>query len=290
MAAINTNTLRLGLLSVTANLALMLVKISVGYLGNSYALIADGIESAGDILTSAITWTGFKLSLRPADAGHPYGHGKIEALAGLFAGLSLFAAAVFIAVHAVQEIKLPHHAPAWFTLPVLLAVVVIKELLSRKIIAANRDLDSRAIQGDAWHHRADALTSAAAAIGISVALLGGPGWAAADDWAALAACLIISVNGGVISHRALHDLLDGQVAPTVSDPIRRAALTVPGVVNVEKCRVRKSGIGLFVELHVEVDPNISVADGHRLAHQVKDYLMTRHAKIIDILVHIEPAR
>ncbi|MDR1192301.1 MAG: cation diffusion facilitator family transporter [Verrucomicrobiales bacterium] len=281
--------LKLGLLSVAANVALMLVKISVGFIGHSYALIADGIESAGDILTSVITWAGFKLSLRPADADHPYGHGKIESLAGLFASVSLFIAAGFIAHHAIQEIKQPHHAPAWFTLPVLVAVVVVKELLSRKLSAANRGLDSRAIQGDAWHHRADALTSAAAAVGITVALVGGAGWEPADDWAALAACVIIGFNGLLLCRAALHDLLDGSVAATVSAAIRRAALTVSGVGNVEKCRVRKSGIGLFVELHVEVDPAITVADGHRIAHRVKDHLQTQFPQVIDVLVHIEPS-
>jgi cation diffusion facilitator family transporter len=284
------SVLKLGLLSAAVNTALMVIKITAGLLGNSYALVADGIESAGDILTTLITWAGFKWSLRPADDDHPYGHGKIEALAGVCAGLSLFAAAGLIAWHAVGEIHQPHHAPSWFTLPVLLGVVAVKELLSRKITAANRGLDSRAIQGDAWHHRADALTSAAAALGIAIALIGGEGWEPADDWAALAACLIIGANGGILTHRALHELLDGNVAVTVSDPIHRAARTVSGVCNIEKCRVRKSGVGLFVELHVEVDPAISVADGHRIAHEVKDFLMAGNRRILDVLVHIEPAR
>jgi cation diffusion facilitator family transporter len=289
MAGQGTKVMKLGVLSIGTNVILMFVKIITGYVGNSYALIADGIESAGDILTSAITWAGFKLSLRPADTGHPYGHGKIESLAGMFAGLSLFAAAGFIAYHAIGEIKQPHHAPAWFTLPVLVLVVVVKELLSRKINASNKELDSKAIQGDARHHRADALTSAAAAVGITIALVGGKGFEPADDWAALAACVIISFNGFLIFRAALHDLLDGNVAATVSDTILRVAESVAGVERVEKCRVRKSGIGLFVDLHVEVDPVISVAAGHAIAHRVKDSLIARNPQIIDVLVHVEPA-
>ncbi|MDR2462680.1 MAG: cation diffusion facilitator family transporter [Verrucomicrobiales bacterium] len=284
-----SNLLKLGIFSILTNAILVLVKISAGILGNSYALIADGIESAGDILISIITWTGLKLSLRPADNDHPYGHGKIESFAGLLAGASLFIAAGFIARHAIAEINQPHHPPAWFTLPVLLAVIITKELLSRKLNAANRALDSRALQGDAWHHRADALTSAAAAAGITIALIGGEGWEPADDWAALVACVIISVNGFLLFRAALHDLLDGNVTPAVSAAIRRAALTVSGVANIEKCLVRKSGVSLFVELHVEVDPSITVADGHQIAHRVKDYLQTQNPRILDVLVHIEPA-
>jgi cation diffusion facilitator family transporter len=281
--------MKLGLLSIGTNVVLMFVKIITGYVGNSYALIADGIESAGDILTSLITWTGFELSLRPADANHPYGHGKIESLAGMFSGLALFAAAGFIAHHAIQEIKLPHHAPSWFTLPVLIIVIIVKELISRKISGANRELDSKAVQGDAWHHRADALTSAAAAVGISIALIGGKGFEPADDWAALAACAIISFNGFLIFRAALHDLLDGNVSAAISDSILRHAASVDGVCKVEKCRIRKSGIGLFVELHIEVDPAISVSAGHAIAHRVKDFLIGQNKQIIDVLVHIEPA-
>jgi len=289
MAEQANRMMRLGMLSICTNVILMFVKIITGYIGNSYALIADGIESAGDILTSIITWTGFKMSLRPADENHPYGHGKIESLAGMFAGISLFGAAGLIAHHAILEIKLPHHAPSWFTLPVLILVVVIKELLSRRMNSMNKDLDSKAIQGDAWHHRADALTSAAAAVGISIALIGGKGFEQADDWAALAACVIIGINGFLIFRAALHDLLDGNVSVAISARILREAESVDGVDNVEKCRIRKSGIGLFVELHVQVDPAISVAAGHAIAHRVKDFLIEQNRQIIDVLVHIEPA-
>jgi len=162
--------------------------------GNSYALIADGIESASDIFSSVITWAGFRWSLKPADEDHPYGHGKIDALTGMFSGGALFAAAAFIAYQSILEIRTPHHSPAWFTLPVLIGVIVVKELLSRRVFAAADTFDSNALKGDAWHHRSDAITSAAAAIGITIALIGGKGWEMADDWGALAACSVIVTN------------------------------------------------------------------------------------------------
>ena len=281
-------TVALGLLTVCVNLVLMAVKISVGLVGNSYALVADGIESAADIFTSLVTWVGFQLSLRPPDENHPYGHGRIESLAGLFAGAALLVAAGVIAWHSVLEIRTPHHAPEWFTLPVLLVVVAVKWILSRKIDALGRDIDSRALEGDAWHHLSDAITSAAAGIGISIALIGGPGWEAADDYAALLACAIIVINGSLIAKRALHDILDGNLPENLIEEIRAIAREVPGVVDIEKCRPRKSGVGLFVELHVLVRGETTVREGHDIGHQVKDHLLARKPRILDAVIHLEP--
>lgn len=281
--------LALGALALCVNIVLMAVKIVVGIVGNSYALVADGIESAGDIFSSLITWAGFHLSLRPADEGHPYGHGKIESLAGMFSGVTLLVAAGIIAWHSVLEIRTPHHAPEWFTLPVLLGVVAVKYLLAQKIGAFAETTDSRAAKGDAWHHLSDAITSAAAAIGISIALVGGPGWESADDYAALLACVIIVTNGLLITKGALHEVLDGSVAPDVITEIRRTAESVPGVANVEKCRVRKSGVGVFVELHVQVDGEMSVRVGHHLGHLVKEKIQATHPRVLDVVVHLEPA-
>jgi cation diffusion facilitator family transporter len=203
----------LGILSVGINVVLMLIKIITGVLGNSYALIADGIESAGDIFTSLLTWTGFQLSLRP------YGHGKIESLAGLLSGISLLLAAAFIAFHSIEEIVTPHRSPAWFTLPVLIGVVIFKEALSRRILLLGDSLESRALQGDAWHHRSDAITSAAVAIGISIALFGGKGYEIADDCAALIACAIIVANGIRIMKHSLHDFMDGCVGKELEEAV-----------------------------------------------------------------------
>ena len=267
----------------------MIIKIGVGVVGNSYALVADGIESASDIFSSVITWAGFRLSLKPADEDHPYGHGKIDALTGIFSGFCLFAAAAFIAYQSIIEIRTPHHSPAWFTLPVLMAVIVVKELLSRRVFAVADTLDSNALKGDAWHHRSDAITSAAAAIGITIALIGGKGWEMADDWGALAACSVIVTNAFRIVRASVYDATDRAVSAQVRDSISAAAANQPGVQRIEKCLVRKSGVGLFVELHVEVDPSVTIREGHRIGHQVKAALISGNSRIQDVIVHLEPA-
>lgn len=281
-------TVALALLSLCVNIVLMAVKIAAGIAGNSYALVADGIESAADIFTSLVTWVGFRMSLRPPDANHPFGHGKIESLAGLFAGVSILGAAGFIAWSAFLEIRTPQHGPEWFTLPVLLAVVVVKWAVAVAVRRMGEEVDSRAIEGDAWHHLSDALTSGAAAVGIAIALVGGKGWEQADDYAALAACAIIILNGSRIVARSLHDMLDGNVPEDLVSTIRSRAQEVPGVVEIEKCRVRKSGIGLFIELHVRVSGETTVREGHRIGHEVKDHLLASNPRIIDVVVHLEP--
>jgi cation diffusion facilitator family transporter len=280
--------LALGVLTLCVNIVLMAVKITVGLVGNSYALVADGIESAGDIFSSLITWVGFQLSLRPPDDDHPFGHGKIESLAGVFSGAALLVAAFIIGYHSILEIRTPHHAPAWFTLPVLMGVVIVKYVLSRVIGRLSESVDSRALEGDAWHHLSDAITSGAAAIGITIALIGGPGWEMADDWAALVACVIIIFNGCLIMKAALHEVLDGSVPTELSHEMRALAEDVEGVREIEKCRVRKSGIGIFIELHVRVDADISVRDGHSIGHEVKDHIRAKKPQVVDIVVHLEP--
>lgn len=282
-------TLAIAILTVCVNIVLMAVKIVVGIVGNSYALVADGIESGADIFSSLVTWAGFQYSLRPPDENHPYGHGKVESLAGLFSGLALIAAAGVIAWNSILEIRTPHHVPEWFTLPVLIGVVLVKVVLSKIISKLGASVDSRALEGDAWHHVSDAITSGAAAIGIVIALIGGQAYAAADDWAALLACFIIVANGFLIAKRSLHEVLDGNVTAEVAEKYRHEAATVPGVRNIEKCRVRKSGVSLFLELHVWVDGSLTVHEGHRIGHDVKDHLRLKFPNVQDAVIHIEPA-
>lgn len=283
------NIRRLGLLTVCVNVSLTLIKIAVGFAGHSYALIADGIESGADVFSSLITWAGFQISLKPPDEEHPFGHGKYEALAGAFSGLAIVVAATVIAYNAVAQIRISHDAPAWFTLPVLIFVVVVKEALSRTVLRAAASLGSSALTGDAWHHRSDAITSGAAAIGISIALVGGPGYEAADDWAALAACVVILINAYLILRDALHNILDGSVPSELQQAICRAAASTPGVVDTEKCRIRKSGIDLYVSIHIRVNPSLSVFEGHQLGHRVKERMLASNPRIRDVIIHVEPA-
>ena len=281
--------LRLGILAIGINLSLMIIKIGVGVIGNSYALIADGIESASDIFTSTVTWAGFRWSLKPPDEDHPYGYGKIDALSGIFSGACLLGAAGWIAYQSILEIRTPHHLPAWFTLPVLLGVVAVKEFLSRRVFAVAHHLGSSALQGDAWHHRSDAITSAAAAIGITIALIGGKGYEAADDWGALVACSVIVANALRMLKGSVSDALDRSAPAAIRDAITEAATSVHGVERIEKCIVRKSGIYFFVELHVEIGPSVTIREGHRIGHEVKSALLSSDLRIKDVIVHLEPA-
>jgi cation diffusion facilitator family transporter len=280
---------RVALVGMGANVVLATAKILAGALGNSYVLIADGIESALDIAGSAIIWGGLKFAARPADETHPYGHGKAEPVAAIIVSLGVLAAALVIAVRSVHEIFQPHHAPAPFTLAVLIVVVAVKELLFRIVDRLGRNAGSTAIQTDAWHHRTDAMTSVAAFIGISIALIGGPRWQSADAWAALFACVLIAANGWRLFYPALHEVLDTAPRGEIIERVRAAAEAVPGVLEIDKCFVRKMGLEYYVDLHVGVDERISVRAGHELAHEVKDAIKQTNPRIADVLVHIEPA-
>ena len=261
---------RVALAGMVVNVLLAGAKVSAGILGNSYVLIADGIESALDIAGSAVIWGGLKFAARPPDETHPYGHGKAEPIAAGVVAMGVIVAAVLLAVQSAREIYMPHHAPALFTLVVLVAVICVKEFLYRSVIQLGRDVESTAIQTDAWHHRADAMTSIAAFVGISISLLGGERWRAADDWAALFACAIIAANGYRLLFPALHEIMDTAPRGEIMATIEKAARGVPGVLRTEKCHVRKMGLSFYVDLHVGVAGNISVRDGHDIAHQVKD--------------------
>ncbi|MGH8017549.1 MAG: cation diffusion facilitator family transporter [Opitutaceae bacterium] len=280
--------LRATWVSVVANPLLALVKIVAGVAGNSYALVADGIESTADVFSSLIVWKALRVSTKPADEEHPYGHGKAESLAGIGVALGLMAAALAIAVQSVREIVTPHHAPAPFTLAVLLVVIVMKELLFRFVGRAGAELGSSALQGDAWHHRSDAITSAAAFIGITVALIGGDGYESADDWAALLACIVIAHNGVKLLQPALNEIMDATASASVIARVRELAGNVEGVRATEKLRVRKSGLGLLMDIHVIVDGELSVRVGHEIAHRVKDALLASELPVEDVVVHIEP--
>lgn len=276
------------LVGVFINAALATVKITGGIIGNSGALIADGIESCADVVSSLVVWGGMKISLKPADEDHPYGHGKAEPLAALFAAAGLIVAAVVIAVESIKQIITPHESPAWYTLIILVGVVVVKLLLSKFVSDHGDAVESTALKTDAMHHLSDALTSGAAFIGILIALVGGAGYEAADDWAALAACLLITYNGVNLLRDGIDELLDAAPTAEYEEKIRTVARRVDGVIDIEKCRIRKSGLHRLIDIHVEVDGDLSVRRGHEIAHLVKDALIASEHGVADVLVHIEP--
>lgn len=280
---------RVALLGLLINLVLAAIKITAGLLGNAYVLIADGIESALDVGGSLIIWGALKFAARPPDATHPYGHGKAEPFAAIIVSVGVLAAALGLAISSVRELFLPRHAPAPFTLLVLILAIVVKEILYRYVVRIGRHVESTAIQTDAWHHRTDALTSVAAFIGISVALIGGEAWQSADDWAALFACAVIGANGYRLLRPALFEILDTAPGGEIVDVVRNAACAVPGVVEVEKTYIRKMGLSFYADLHVKVNGEKSVREGHHIAHEVKRAIQESDRRIADVLVHIEPA-
>lgn len=281
--------MRAALMAMAVSGVLGGVKVIAGVAGHSYALIADGVESLLDIVSSIAVWGSLKVAAADPNQRYPYGYGKAEPLAGLVIAAGLVVVAGVLAVQSIHEIRKPHQAPAPFTLIVLVAVVVVKELLFRWLVHTGREIESRAMESDAWHHRSDALTSIAAFIGISIALWGGKGYESADDWAALAACALIAFNGVRLFRAALGEILDA--APPVEDltRIREIAASVSGVTGIDDCRARKSGLGWLVDIHVEVDGEMPVREGHRIAHEVKDALLASDAGVLDALVHIEPS-
>ena len=282
---------RLVLRGIALNAVLAAVKFAGGIFGHTYALIADGAESLIDILSSLIVWMGFRVAAEPPDADHPYGHGKAESVAALAVAVFIFAAAGWIGWHAVHEIITPHRGPHWATLPVLVGVVVVKLWFSRRMVAASAVAGSTALNIEAWHHYSDAVTSAAAFVGIAIAVWGGKGWEAADDWAALLACAVIAFNGAGMLNKALADVMDTAVPVSFENEVRAVALAVPGVGALDKCRVRKSGLSYLVDIQVRVDGELTVRTGHDIAHAVKDALLASAAHAIsDVTVHIEPMK
>lgn len=281
---------RLVLRGVLLNVLLAALKFAGGVLGSTYALIADGVESLLDVFSSLLVWVGFRYAAKPPDSDHPYGHGKAESLSALAVSLVMLSAAGWIAIHAVREILTPHHSPHWATLPLLAFVIGTKWWFSRRMARAGVETGGTALGAEAWHHAADALTSAAAFIGIAVAVAAGPGYAAADDWAALVACLVIAINGVLIFRRAFGEIMDAAASDEVHTEVRRVACAVPGVVGVDKCRVRHSGLVLIVEIQIVVAPEITVFAGHALAHEVQDALIAAGLAIAHVAVHVEPAR
>lgn len=283
-------SLRVTFLGLLVNATLAAGKIAAGVIGHSHALVADGVESAADFVSSLIVWRAVTVAAAPADEEHPYGHGKAEPLAAAVVASVLIAAAVMIVIGAIRDIVTPHNTPAPFTLVVLIIVILVKEFLFRFVLKEGIDLDSSVVSADAWHHRSDAITSLFAFIGISVALIGGEGYQAADDYAAILAGGVIAFNGWRVLRPAMDELMD--IAPDAAflGRIRSIAESEREVVRVEKCFVRKTGYEYLVDMHIEVHPEMTVHRAHDIAHAVKDEIRRQVPSVRDVLVHIEPAR
>lgn len=282
--------IRTSIFSIIGNLLFVVIKGAAGILGNSYALIADAIESTADVFSSILVLIGLKYSTKPADENHPYGHGRFETLSTFAVIGFLVVSATIIAYESIQNIKTPHEGPKIFTLYVLGGIILFKEFSYQYVLRKSRETHSSSLKADAWHHRSDAITSVMAFIGIAIAVYMGEGFEAADDWAALLASGIIIFNAYKIFRPLLREISDEQIYDDLITQIREIALTVNGVVDTEKCHVRKMGMTYYVDLHMIVDGNISVIEGHKIAHDLKDEIQKQIPQVADVLVHTEPDR
>lgn len=274
--------------SIAGNTALAIIKGVAGYFGNSYALIADAIESTTDIFSSLLVLFGLKYSNKPADKNHPYGHGRAEPLVTFLVVGFLITSAVIIAYESVDNIRTAHDPPKPYTLIILGAIIAWKEFSYRIVLRKSKETGSSSLKADAWHHRSDAITSVAAFIGISIALIGGKGYESADDWAALFASVFILYNSYRIFRPALGEIMDENLYGDLEANIRSIALEVPGVAGTEKCFIRKSGMIYHVDLHATVNADITVREGHEIAHNLKDKLRDELPQLGHVLIHIEP--
>ncbi len=274
--------------SIIGNTVLASLKGLAGFFGNSYALIADAIESTADILSSILVLFGIKYANRPADKNHPYGHGRAEPLVTFIVVGFLIVSATIIGYESIQNINTPHELPKSWTLFVLGAIIIWKEISYQIVIKKSKKVNSSSLKADAWHHRSDAITSVTAFIGISIALIFGKGYETADDWAALFASLFILYNSYLIFRPALGEIMDENVYDDLIQEIREVAQTVNGVVDTEKCFIRKAGLKYHVDLHATVQSEISVKQGHDIAHQLKNTLRSKLPQLGHVLIHIEP--
>ena len=270
------------------NAFLALVKLVAGIVGNTYALVADAVESTADIFASLVVWGALRVATRDPDEHYPFGYGKAESVAAAVVAIMLVAAALGIGFEAIREIRTPHQTPAPWTLLVLVAVLFIKFVLFRRTLSIGEAAGSTAGKADAWHHLSDAITSAAAFVGISIALWGGPGWEQADDWAALFAAAVILYNGFLLIRPALHDLMDRMPGTEIIDAVRHAAVGVPSVLAVEKLSARKAGLVYYVDIHVQADPAMSLRNAHEVSGAVKSAIRRSIPSVAGVLVHMEP--
>lgn len=276
------------LLSLFSNVALVFIKLITGILGNSFAIIADAIESAGDVFSSFVVFLGLRVSDKPSDEDHPFGHGKVEPVISFLVVLLLIVSAGFIAFQAIVNIQSPQKMPSPYTLIVLGGVIIYKESLFQFVNKKSKKTGSTSLRADAWHHRSDAITSLAAFIGIALALILGEGYESMDDWAALVAAAIIIVNAYFVFRPALGELLDEQNHDELISQVRLVSEEVDGVIDTEKCFIRKFGMRYVVDIHVRVSAELSVEEGHTIGHCVQDVIRDNFPQIEHVFTHVEP--
>lgn len=279
---------RAAMLGLVVNVALACAKLVGGAWGHSYALISDAINSLGDVLTSLVVLVALGVAQRPADAEHPYGHTRAEAIAGSNVAVAIVVSALLIAYEAFRSLSQEPTLPELWTLWIAGGNVVFKESLYQYKVRIGKRIGSAALIANAWDHRSDALSALAVLIGLSVAHLGGPAFFVADRVAALFVAGAIIWSGTALLRHTANELMDRQADDPLVRQLRTSALAIVGVAGVDKLFVRKTGLEYLVDIHIEVEPEMTVAAGHEIGHHVKDQLMRQFPNVRDVLVHLEP--
>jgi cation diffusion facilitator family transporter len=279
---------RIAITSMLTSAALAAAKITIGLQASSTATVSDGIESAGDVLASGLVLLGLVIAAKPPDAQHPYGHGRLETLSALAVGMLLVATGVLIAVESMHLSRDPSHAPAAYAVWPLIASIVIKSVMSAGKWRYGRKIQSSGLVADAWNDTVDILSGITALLGLSLTLLDPAKFSAADHIGGSAVGVIVIFLGIRVVHDTVVQLMDTMPDPQAMDRIRMTGLTVPGVLGIEKCFARKTGLKWHVDLHLEVDPAMTVYDSHEIATEVKEKIRAEIDWVADVLVHVEP--
>ena len=288
MTSVYRSATRAALLGLLINLLLGVIKLIGGILGHSFALISDAVNSFGDVLVSLVVVIALRIAQRPPDDEHPYGHSRAEAIVGANVALLVVMSALFVGWEAIHRVSTEHVMPPIWTLWIAAANVLIKEGLYRYKVRIGRQTESSALIANAWDHRLDAFCSLTVFVGLSFVRWGGPQWLVADEIAALVIVAAIVATGIRLFRKSASELMDPQADAGYVDRVRESAASVAGVLAVEKLWLRKSGLEYFADIHIEVDPNMTVAEGHRIGHLVKDRLLEEFGTLRDVLVHLEP--
>lgn len=286
---------RITLLGSLVNILLTVFKFIAGILGASAAMIADAVHSLSDLLTDFVVLLFVRISARPADDNHPYGHGKYETLATAIVALALLAAGGVLLAEGVQKILsamhgTPLHTPGRIALWAALVSIAAKELIYWLTIAVARRVRSSALEANAWHHRTDSLSSVATALGIGGALLLGERWAILDPIAAVLVSIFILVSAAKLLHEAIQDLLEKRLPPEVEDEIRRIVAEDNEMSELHQLRTRRVGNVYSIDMHIRMHGNISLYESHRHSMLLEDRLRAHFGPDTLISIHLEPLK
>jgi cation diffusion facilitator family transporter len=282
--------LRVAVASIVISSLLALTNIAVGLLAHSTSVLAAGVEFAGDVIASAIVLVGLQLASRPPDAEHPYGHGRIETLAGFLLGVLLAGAGLAICYHSLQAIGLKHAPPGSIAIAALAVAIVLRTIMSIVKFRVGRRINSSSLVADAWNDTVDILSAVAALTAVALATYNPDRFLAADHYGGFAVGLVVIITGIRVVRETSLELMDTMPSSDRTDRIQEVASQVPGVIRVEKSFARKTGLQYHVDLHIEVDPNMTVAGSHEIAARVRSTLRRELPWVADVLVHVEPAR